>query len=90
MYRAAEIVMNDGRKNSHADCPAKGQYANYFETGRNKDELIILCGQRYVGDNEPPRMHTRIIMSPAYGKELLETLRKTLEEFDKNHSRNRK
>ena len=70
-----------------ADFP-KGQYANYFEIGYNKDEVIILFGQRYVGDKEPPRMHTSITMSPAYGRELLETLNKSLEDLDNNHTCN--
>ena len=81
--------MNRGRKKSHVSCPPKGQYANYFEIGCNKDELVILYGQRYVGEKKPPQLHTRTIMSPAYGKELLNTLRRSLEEYDKHRARHR-
>ena len=62
--------------------PPEGRYANFFKIGHNAFELIIDCGQ-YYGDNQEPQLHTRIITSPAYGKELLKTLRQCLEENEK-------
>jgi Protein of unknown function (DUF3467) len=62
--------------------PVEGRYANYFKIGHNAFELIIDFGQCY-GEKEEPTLHTRIVTSPAYGKELLKALRQCLEENEK-------
>jgi hypothetical protein len=64
--------------------PVEGRYANYFKIGHNAFELIIDCGQ-YYSDNEEPQLHTRLITSPAYGKELLKALQECLEENEKRY-----
>jgi hypothetical protein len=62
----------------------EGRYANYFKVGHNAFELIIDCGQYYAND-EKPQLHTRIITSPGYGKALLNTLRESLEEYERTN-----
>jgi hypothetical protein len=76
--------MDDERKSGHTSNSPEGRYVNYFKIGYNAFELIIDCGQCYA-DNEEPRLYTRIVMSPAYGKALLMTLRESLDEYEKAH-----
>jgi len=74
--------MDHERKSGQRSNSPEGRYVNYFKIGHNAFELIIDCGQCYA-DNEEPRLYTRIVTSPAYGKALLKTLRDSLEEYEK-------
>jgi len=78
--------MDHERKSGQANNPPEGRYVNYFKIGYNAFELIIDCGQCYA-DHEEPRLYTRIVTSPAYGKTLLKTLRDSLEEYEKAYGR---
>jgi len=78
--------MVDGRKSGQTRNPLEGRYVNYFKIGYNAFELIIDCGQCYA-DNEEPRLYTRIVTSPAYGKALLKTLAESLDEYEKTYGR---
>ena len=78
--------MDRERNSGQASYSPEGRYVNYFKIGYNAFELIIDCGQCY-GDNEEPRLHTRIVTSPAYGKALLNTLGNSLQEYEKTHGR---
>ena len=60
---------------------ALGRYANYFKAGHNAFEVILEFAQFYEGDAQP-RVHTRIITSPAYAKTFLEVLRDSLETYE--------
>jgi Protein of unknown function (DUF3467) len=70
----------------HQECqdanPLEGKYANYFEVGYNAFEFILDFGQLY-SEGEEPQLHTRIITSPAYAKVLLETLRESVDQYDR-------
>jgi hypothetical protein len=61
---------------------AEGRYANYFKAGHNAYEVILEFGQFYE-DNAQPKMHTRIVTSPAYAKTFLDVLRDSLERYEK-------
>jgi len=76
--------MDDERKSGQTRNPPEGRYVNYFKIGYNAFELIIDCGQCYA-DNEEPQLYTRIVMSPAYGRALLKTLRESLDQYEKAH-----
>jgi hypothetical protein len=78
--------MDSEQRSGQTSNPPEGRYANYFKIGQNAFELIIDCGQ-YYGDNQEPQLHTRIIMSPAYGKALCKTLQNSLEEHEKTYGR---
>lgn len=58
-----------------------GQYANYFDVGVNANELVIDFGQFY-GRGTQPTVHTRIVMTAAYGRELLAMLTRSMCELD--------
>lgn len=66
------------------DQAAEGKYANYFRVGYNAYEFIIEFSQAYQAE-ESPRVHTRIITSPAYAQELLRTLQQSLLEYQQGH-----
>jgi len=61
----------------------EGQYANYFKVGHNAYEFVIDFGQ-YYPENDQAELYTRIITSPAYAKSLLETLRESIERYEKS------
>jgi hypothetical protein len=54
-----------------------GKYANYFDIGVNANELVLDFGQFY-GRGAQPTVHTRIVTTPAYGRELLGLLARSL------------
>jgi len=62
----------------------EGQYANYFKVGHNAHEFVIDFGQ-YYPENDQAELYTRIITSPAYAKSLLETLRESIERYEKSY-----
>jgi hypothetical protein len=55
----------------------EGRYANYFKVGQNAFEFILDFGQFYSEDQEA-NLHTRIVMSPYYAKELLNLLQASI------------
>ena len=59
---------------------SKGLYANYFEVGHTKFEIVIDFGQRYAGHGRSP-CHTRIVTSPLYAEALKRTLEDALAEY---------
>ena len=65
---------------THSVGPKKGSYANYFEVGHTAFEVVIDFGQTYAG-RRPSPCHTRIVMSPVYARALLQTLEKSLGEY---------
>ena len=60
----------------------EARYANYFHVGHNAFEVMLDFGQHYEGSSQP-RMHTRIILAPAYAAALLEVLQTALAEYEK-------
>jgi len=59
----------------------EGKYANYFQIGYNTFEFLLDFGQLYA-DGRQERIHTRIITSPAYAKELLQVLWASIEQYE--------
>jgi len=59
----------------------EGKYANYFQIGHNAFEFLFDFGQLYA-DGKRERMHTRIVTSPSYAKELLKVLGESLERYE--------
>ena len=60
----------------------EGKYANYFKVGHNAFEFVLDFGQ-YYPETEDAELYTRIITSPCYAKGLLETLRDSIERYEK-------
>ena len=59
-----------------------GQYANYFKIGHNAFEFLLDFGQLYL-ENKTAQFHTRIIINPIYIKPLLETIRESVEHYER-------
>ena len=59
----------------------EARYANYFQIGQNAVEFIIEYGQFYP-DEAAPLLHTRIITSPVYVKNLIALLQEALEKHE--------
>jgi hypothetical protein len=66
------------------DHPAAGEarYANFFEVGYNAFEVLLEFGQSYA--DEKARLHTRVVMSPSYAKELLRVLTVSVQDYEKD------
>jgi hypothetical protein len=60
----------------------EGRYANYFKVGHNAFEFVFDFGQLY-SENGMEQFHTRVITGPVYAKTLLDTLRKSVEQYEK-------
>lgn len=62
----------------------EGRYANCFRVGFNTFELLIDFAQCRP-DSRLAVQHTRIIVSPAYGKVLLGLLADSIEHYELDH-----
>ena len=68
----------------HENNKLEGRYANYFKVGHNAFEFVIDFGQHYP-ENDQAELYTRIITSPAYAKVLFETLKESLDRYEKSY-----
>jgi hypothetical protein len=59
-------------------------YANHFEVGFSALEFLLDFGQ-YSPDAGTTLVHTRVVTSPVYAKELLTLLRASIERFETEH-----
>lgn len=62
----------------------EGRYANYFKVGHNAYEFFIDFGQ-YNAETDQAELFTRIIVNPAYAKELLRLLTDSMEQYEKRY-----
>jgi hypothetical protein len=60
----------------------EGKYANYFKVGHNAFEFIVDFGQLFAEASQE-KVHTRIITSPTYARELLEVLRDSVQKYER-------
>jgi hypothetical protein len=79
-----DVQMSEETSNLGSDSQLEGRYSNYVEVGFNAFEFIFDFGQLYT-DSGQPRSHTKIVMSPHYAKNLLETLQKSLVEYETDY-----
>lgn len=61
----------------------EGRYTNFFKIGYNAYEFV-LDFQQFYPENGEVRDHTRLITGPAYIKEFLNILQKSVHQFEKN------
>lgn len=64
----------------------EGRYANYFEIGHNAFEFLLDFGQLYFED-PGGRMHTRIVTSPMFARQLAEVLNQALRQYEASYGR---
>jgi hypothetical protein len=82
--RHREAVMthpSEQKDGSPQSVKLEAKYANYFEVGYNAFEVLIDFGQLYV-DGSNRQVHTRVITSPPYAKELLRLLAETIKQYE--------
>lgn len=61
--------------------PAEGKYANSFRIGHNAFEFDLEFGQLY-GDSGRECRVTRLIVTPAYARELLDVLQRSVMQYE--------
>jgi len=76
--------MNEEIRNPGNGPSLEGRYSNYVEVGFNAFEFLVEFGQFY-SESDPPRAHTKIVMSPHYAKNLSETLQKSLSQYESDY-----
>jgi hypothetical protein len=76
--------MKQGYETNQEPTPCEGRYANHFQVGHNFHEFVIDFGQLYA-DNDKPRFHTRIVVTPIYAKALLSVLQKSIDQYERLH-----
>lgn len=81
----------------HASCDApasviEARYANHFEVGHNEYEFIFDFDQFHFerpgavsAESAPQVRIIRIVMGPAFAKSLLETLMRSVDEYEHLH-----
>jgi hypothetical protein len=77
----AVAVLSRADSTMHNSESIEGKYANYFQIGQNAIEFVFEFGQLY-SDEPVPLLHTRIVTSPSYAKDLLVLLKKALAEHE--------
>ncbi|MES2938117.1 MAG: DUF3467 domain-containing protein [Pseudomonadota bacterium] len=60
------------------------EYANYFEAGFSREEILLRFAQAYDGQEELTD-RIRIVMTPSYARALLHLLQTTLARFEAVH-----
>jgi hypothetical protein len=88
IYRKPSLMrqrkdQNREGKNSKSEKKLEGRYANYFKVGYNAFEFVFDFGQHY-SETDQAELYTRIITSPCYAKELLETLKESIQQYEKS------
>jgi hypothetical protein len=58
---------SDARRDEAIRGAPERRWANYLEVGRNGLEFLLGFGQLY-SEAEQPRVHSRIVTNPVYGK----------------------
>ena len=76
------MYMNDKCEPPQDAGKIEGRYANYFKIGHNPFEFVLNFGQFYP-ESEKAELCTSIVTSPVYAKALLETLRESIEQYEK-------
>ncbi|HHV37092.1 MAG TPA: DUF3467 domain-containing protein [Candidatus Cloacimonetes bacterium] len=62
----------------------EGTYANFFMITNSPSEIIMDCGRILPGLPDA-RIYSRVIMTPAHAKQLLQLLEKNIDGFEKQH-----
>ena len=76
--------MTDATRDPGSDASLESRYSNYVEVGFNAFEFLFAFGQAY-SESELAKTHTKIVMSPHYARNLLETLQTSLSQYEKNY-----
>jgi hypothetical protein len=76
--------MNEGGEASKQVDQLEGRYANFFQVGHTAFEFLIDFGQLYP-DGKQEQLHTRIVTSPSYAKELLRLIRDSIEQYERTY-----
>ena len=56
-------------------------YANQFDVGFSRDEVLLRMAQAYEGDHSHARL-TRVVMTPSYAKALLQLFSEAMSRYE--------
>ncbi len=79
-----EASMSLETKNGRKPGSMEGRYANQLHVGCNAYEFVMDFAQ-FFPENGETRVCARIITGPVYAKAFLETLRDSVERYEKDH-----
>jgi hypothetical protein len=75
--------MGQTNDKEHCSDELQARYANYFKVGHNAFEFLLDFGQ-FFPETEHAQFHTRIVLSPAYAKELRSILNGSVDQYEQN------
>lgn len=75
-------AMKEKKSPFRAGLRIKGRYANCFRVGYNACEFVIDFGQIYHEEGDSGEFYMRIITNPQDARDLFETMRKSIEEYE--------
>ena len=78
--------MNEAGEASKQADQLEGRYANFFQVGHTAFEFLLDFGQLYP-DGADEQLHTRIVTSPSYAKELLRLIRDSIEQYEQTYGK---
>jgi hypothetical protein len=83
------MTIKPGQRREAVDCTesvALGgyEYANQFEVGFSRDEVLMSLAQAYEGVNSRARQ-MRVVMTPAYAKALLLLLSESIARYESEY-----
>jgi hypothetical protein len=58
------------------------QYANQFEVGFSRSEVLLRMAQAYEGEALAHVMPTRVVMTPSYAMALLQLLSEAMQRYE--------
>lgn len=71
---------NRTRDDDRSDAPVY-DYANQFEVGFSRDEVLLRMAQAYQGEDARAR-GAQVVMTPAYAKALLQLLTEAMAQYE--------
>lgn len=57
-------------------------YANQFEVGYSRSEVLLRMAQAYQGEGLTNAMPTRVVMTPSYAMALLQLLSQAMQRYE--------
>lgn len=61
----------------------EARYANYLQIGYSQEEVVLEFGQAYDESQGDPMIHTRLVTTPAFAREFLRLLKRSVQENER-------
>ena len=80
MVAPTDLRREGAESRAHNGSPGY-DYANQFEVGFSRDEVLLRMAQAYEGESHSARPN-RVVMTPSYAKALLQLLSEAISRYE--------